>query len=161
MTVQEQIRQAAIAQGVDPTLAIAVASKESGFNQAARGAAGEIGVFQLMPGTATDLGVDAYSLAGNIEGGIRYLRDLLARYGDPRLALAAYNGGPGNMDRGTVSSRAWSYADSILASVQLPAVASAWPGLELPGLPSAGEASPALLAAVGIGIVSLLIVAFR
>jgi len=104
---------------VPPALALAVATKESGLNQAARGSAGEIGVFQLQPGTAADLGVDPYSLSGNIEGGVRYLSTLFSRFGDWGTALEAYNGGQGNVARGTVSPAAQSYAESVLASAGL------------------------------------------
>lgn len=118
MTIEEQIRAAAADQGVNPDLAVAVARKESGFNQAARGRAGEIGVFQLMPGTAAELGVNAYDLADNIRGGVRYLKEMLDfTGGDTERALAAYNGGPGNLARGTVSDRAWAYARDVLASI--------------------------------------------
>jgi hypothetical protein len=109
---------------VPPALALAVAQKESGLNQAARGSAGEIGVFQLQPGTAADFGVDPYSVSGNIEGGVRYLSTLFSRFGDWQTALEAYNGGPTNVARGTVSSAAQSYAESVLASAGLDSAVS-------------------------------------
>src|SRR6185503_10835256 len=83
--------------GVPLSIALAVAQRESGLNQNARGAAGEIGVFQLMPGTAAGLGVNPYDLNQNVEGGIRYLADNYRRFGDWELALQAYNGGPGHV----------------------------------------------------------------
>jgi len=101
---------------VPPALALAVAQKESGLNQAARGSAGEIGVFQLQPSTAVDLGVDPNDLSGNIEGGVRYLSTLFGQFGDWQTALEAYNGGQGNVSRGTVSAAAQSYAESVLLS---------------------------------------------
>jgi soluble lytic murein transglycosylase-like protein len=98
MTIQQRIEQAALARGVDPKLALAVARKESAFNQSARSRVGAIGVFQLMPKTAAWLGVDPYDLQQNIEGGIDYLARLIASYkGDLNLVLAAYNWGPGNL----------------------------------------------------------------
>lgn len=113
--VQSLITQTAIQYGVSPQLAIAVARRESGFNQGARGAAGEIGVFQLMPATAAGLGVDPYDLRQNIRGGVLYLSQMLNRYGgDTQMALAAYNAGPGNVDRGTVPSSSWEYSDAIM-----------------------------------------------
>lgn len=100
MTTQQMIIASANKYGVDPTLALAVAQQESGFNQNAKGAAGEIGVFQLMPNTASGLSVNPYDLESNIDGGIRYLKQQLTAFGgDPAFALAAYNAGPnGNFD---------------------------------------------------------------
>ena len=91
------VREAAIAQGVDPALAEAVAGQESGFNPYATSSAGAQGLMQLMPATAAALGVgDPYDARENAAGGVRYLRGLLARFdGNLRLALAAYNAGPG------------------------------------------------------------------
>lgn len=98
MTVQEQIVTAANRNGVDPLLALAVARRESGFVQERISPAGAIGVMQLMPATAAWLGVDPYNLADNVEGGVRYLGQLLRQYGgDVSRALAAYNWGPGNL----------------------------------------------------------------
>lgn len=95
MTVQDKITASAGAAGIDPALALAVAHRESGFDQSVRGAAGEIGVFQLMPATAAGLGVDPYDLDGNIAGGVRYLAQQLSAFGgDPFKAVAAYNAGP-------------------------------------------------------------------
>jgi membrane-bound lytic murein transglycosylase B len=82
-------------QGVDPALALEVASAESSFNPAAVSSAGAIGVMQLMPGTANQLGVNPYDAQQNIQGGVSYLRQLLSQFGDPVAAVAAYNCGPG------------------------------------------------------------------
>lgn len=84
-------------QGVDPALALEVAQVESGMNQNAASSKGAIGVMQLMPATAAQLGVDPYDTLQNIHGGVLYLRQLLAQFGDPMAALAAYNWGPGNV----------------------------------------------------------------
>ena len=73
----------------------AVAETESGGNQDAVSAAGAIGVMQLMPDTAAGLGVNPYDKQQNIEGGARYIRQMLDTFGgDVQKAVAAYNAGP-------------------------------------------------------------------
>lgn len=81
--------------GVDPDLLAAVAWTESAFQPDVVSHAGAIGLMQIMPGTAGDLGVDPRDPAQAIDGAARYLRDAFERFGDVRLALAAYNAGPG------------------------------------------------------------------
>lgn len=82
--------------GIDPDLLAAVAWTESAFNPAAVSHAGAIGLMQIMPGTAAGLGVDPRDPAQAVDGAARYLRDQLETFGgDVRLALAAYNAGPG------------------------------------------------------------------
>jgi soluble lytic murein transglycosylase-like protein len=115
-TTTDLISASAAKYGVPSSLALAVAQRESGLNQSARGTSGEIGVFQLMPGTAAQLGVDPSSLDQNIDGGVRYLSQMYQQFGDWHTALEAYNGGPGNVARGTVSSAAQSYADALYPS---------------------------------------------
>ena len=87
--------------GLDPALVLAVASVESGFQPKAVSPKGALGLMQLMPATATSLGVeDAFDPEVNLEGGSRYLAELLTLYGgDLRRALAAYNAGPGAVKR--------------------------------------------------------------
>ena len=95
--VRQMIAYAARRYGVDPALLDALAWQESRYNHNARSHAGAIGVMQLMPGTARNLGVsDPTNLSQNVLGGAAYLRMQLEEFGNNvPLALAAYNAGPG------------------------------------------------------------------
>jgi Transglycosylase SLT domain len=92
-------RQIAKQVGVPESLFLALIQQESGFNPRAGSPAGAKGLTQLMPGTARGLGVrDIYDPVQNLQGGARYLKTQLQRFGDPRLALSAYNSGPGGAE---------------------------------------------------------------
>lgn len=89
------VREASTKFGVDPKLVSAVAEVESGGNQSAVSEAGAIGVMQLMPDTAAGLGVNPYDEKENVEGGAKYIKQMLDTFGgDVRKAVAAYNAGP-------------------------------------------------------------------
>jgi soluble lytic murein transglycosylase-like protein len=95
------VREYAARHALRPDLVRAVIQVESGFDPRARSPKGAMGLMQLMPDTARELGVnDPYDPADNIRGGTKYLRQLLDRFdGDEELALAAYNAGPGAVAR--------------------------------------------------------------
>jgi hypothetical protein len=95
------IDEAAKLYGVDPALVRAVIHAESGFNPRARSRTGAMGLMQLMPGTASDMGVsNPWEVPQNIHGGVKYLAYLLDEFkGDITLATAAYNAGPKSVER--------------------------------------------------------------
>jgi soluble lytic murein transglycosylase-like protein len=115
-----EIDAAAASNGIDPALLKGLVSQESGFDPNARSGAGALGLTQLMPGTATSLGVtNPLDPAQSLQGGAKYLRQQLDRFGgDERLALAAYNAGPGAVTRyGGVPpySETQNYVKSVMA----------------------------------------------
>ena len=94
------IRECATKYGIDEKLLSLVAEAESGKNQNVVSNKGAIGVMQLMPDTAKGLGVNPYNIRENIEGGAMFLKDMLEMYnGNVEKALAAYNAGPGNVNK--------------------------------------------------------------
>lgn len=95
------IDEAAAEHELDPDLIRAVMQAESAFHPLVVSRAGAEGLMQLMPELATEMGVtDAFDPRDNIMGGVRYLKRLLDYYdGDLDLTLAAYNAGPGNVER--------------------------------------------------------------
>jgi soluble lytic murein transglycosylase-like protein len=94
----QAVEAAAQAHGLDPKLLHAVVIVESAYRTRAVSPAGAAGLTQLMPATATSLGVrDRFDATANLLGGAAYLAKLLAQFGDLRLALAAYNAGPGRV----------------------------------------------------------------
>ena len=107
--------------GIDPELYVRLIERESGFDPNAKGAAGEIGLAQIMPDTAlkpgygTDPILDRSDPIENLRFGAQHLANLIQHYdGDVTLALQAYNGGGGNVARGTVSDDARQYASELL-----------------------------------------------
>ncbi|MGA7796664.1 MAG: lytic transglycosylase domain-containing protein [Candidatus Acidiferrales bacterium] len=99
--IEQMIREVSARYRVDPALVRAVMQTESNWNSSAVSRKGALGLMQLGPGTAQQLGVNnAFDPKQNLDGGVRYLHMLLERYnGDLDKALAAYNAGPGAVDR--------------------------------------------------------------
>jgi soluble lytic murein transglycosylase-like protein len=101
-TLAKLIEKTAERHDVDPLLVTALVSQESAFDADAESPVGAIGLGQLMPFTADELGVDPYDPADNLEGAVKYLAqnlDTWAHTGDPvSLALASYNAGPGAVE---------------------------------------------------------------
>ena len=95
----DHFERAAKAEGVDVNLLRAVAWRESRGRMSAVSSKGALGIMQLMPGTAAELGVDPRDLDANVRGGARYLARQMSRFQSLPLALAAYNAGPGAVVR--------------------------------------------------------------
>jgi len=100
MDYRQLAYQKALKYGLDPDLFVRQIQAESAFRPDAVSSAGAIGLGQLMPATAKDLGVDPTDPDQNLEGAARYMNQLMSRYNNnPTLALAAYNAGMGNVDK--------------------------------------------------------------
>ena len=98
---EQEIESAARDSGLDPALILSVVMEESGGDPFAKSDKGAMGLMQLMPDTARELGVgDRTDAAQNLDGGARYLADMMEKFaGKLDVALAAYNAGPGTVDR--------------------------------------------------------------
>ncbi len=119
----DQIQNSAHAYQLDPALVASVIAVESNFNSRAVSRKSALGLMQLLPATAAQMAVrNAFDPAQNIDGGTRYLKQLLDRYGhNLTLALAAYNAGPQRVDfyRGIPPfAETRSYIDKVLANLR-------------------------------------------
>lgn len=168
--LRELITKEAIAQGIDPSIALGVAQTESGIAQWTPGGnvvtspKGALGVFQLMPATAAGLGVDPTDLNGNIAGGISYLKQLYSKFGNWSDALAAYNWGPGNVSSGSavptsvgqyvtnVLNAAGSFAAGLLGSGSSPVPAPA--GLDVTTSDVTASVTSLSPAVVAVGVIA-------
>lgn len=112
---------------------------ESSWNAGARSSAGAIGLTQLMPGTAAQIGVDPYDPLQNIAGGAKYLSQLYGKFGNWTDALSAYNAGPGNLAAGR------GYAANVLTGAAALGYAPASGAASPAAAPSASSAVPGWL----------------
>jgi soluble lytic murein transglycosylase-like protein len=99
--IEISVNKAAAKYKLPSKLIKAVIRAESNFNSLAVSTAGAQGLMQLMPATAEELGVkNPFDIDQNVDGGTRYLREMLDKFGgDIKMALAAYNAGPGTVER--------------------------------------------------------------
>ena len=121
--LESLVRTSARANSIDPKLVSAVINAESHGDPAAVSRVGAQGLMQLMPGTAAQYGVaNAFNPIENVAAGTRYLHDLLRRYkGNVRLAVAAYNAGPGAVDAAhgiPAFAETRTYVDRVVAALR-------------------------------------------
>ena len=119
-----RVAELAVKYDISPSLLEAVVWQESRWNQGAVSPVGARGLAQLMPGTARQMGVDPHDPHANLEGGARYLRMQLDAFGgDVEKALAAYNAGPGRVQKAGGIPRireTQNYVASILSRLSAP-----------------------------------------
>jgi len=133
-SLDTSIRETAARHQLDPDLLASVIAVESRFDPHAISPKNARGLMQLMPGTSARLGVaDVFDPRQNLEGGARYLRELLDRYSqNTKLALAAYNAGPGKVDRLKAVPyipETWAYVYRVLEEWRARAIKTAHAGI--------------------------------
>ncbi len=152
---QLEADKAAKRHGIPTQIFRALVGAESGWNQNARSPVGAQGFTQLMPGTAKGLGVDPSDPLQNLEGGVRYLRMQLDTFKSMRLALAAYNAGPGNVRKyGGVPpfTETQRYVRKIMQATPTPVQAvAAQPNKQQPMLPTPVKRTQDLLTPTPLG----------
>src|SRR5262245_44040711 len=120
--IQNLVIDSAVACGIEPTVAFYQIQRESSFNARAVGTSGERGIAQFMSGTWQRFGEGSFDNAFDpvkaMAAYCRYMTFLLGMFNDYEKALQGYNGGEGNVQRGTVSSRARAYASEILSQAR-------------------------------------------
>ena len=99
VTVKEYIVKHSLDLGIDPALGLSIAKLESGFKHETKSPYGAVGVFQLMPQTAKNMGFNPWNVSENIKAGLVYYQMMYSKFGSMELALAAYNAGPGNVSK--------------------------------------------------------------
>lgn len=123
--------------GVDPAVFTRLVQNESSFNPNAKSKKGATGLAQLMPDTAQELGVDINDPEQNLRGGATYLKQQIDRFGSPELALAAYNAGPGAVQKaGGIPDfpETKSYVQKIMGSSdKLPTAKELWASFDVAG----------------------------
>lgn len=177
INLQQLIYQEALAQGVPPEIALGVAQTESAITQwtpngnVVTSPTGALGVFQLEPSTAEGLGVNPLDVNGNIQGGITYLKQLYAQFGNWNDALAAYNWGPGNVNSGNpIPTSVGQYVSNVLAAagnfaaglVGMSPAPAAIPGISPPGISTdvsvTGSALDSSVIDVSAGVVAVVVI---
>lgn len=113
--IKQNIIKQARSMGVEPAIVLSIAKTESGFRQNVKSAGGNIGVFQLSPVTAKNMGLNPYDLNDNIKGGITYYKNMYNKFGSMELAVAAYQTGPMAIIRN--NNKIPSYSQSFVARI--------------------------------------------
>ena len=119
--VKQNIIEQAKTMGVEPAIVLSIAKTESGFRQEAKSAGGHVGVFQLSPATANNMGYNPYDLDENIKAGITYYKNMYNMFGSMELAVAAYNSGPVAIKRhnNTIPVHSKHFVNKIMADYRV------------------------------------------